>query len=1421
MNHHLTPENDPLDLEESPDAEVFPKPSPEARVFPPPEKGLEAEMLRQLNTLDAQTNRVFEAPSVDRRRETETERPPTLAEMQLGQSKLPERQWGRQAAMLLACFMMAFYLSYRLWFTLNLTSMYASIISVTLYIAEFYGAMLLAVFFFQIWKLIEPPVKKPLQGKTIDVFVPTYNEDIQLLQGTLRACRQLDYPHRTYVLDDGNRPEVRQLADRLGIEYINRADNQHAKAGNINNGLAQTGGEFVVILDADHVPVRHMLHRLIGYFEDPELAFVQAPHTTYNLDNFLGRWNADSRLYWEDVRLFFDVVQLGKNHWNSSNFCGSAAMFRREALEEVGGFATETITEDLHTGMRLHSKGWKSLAVGEQLVAGLSPEDIATFNTQRLRWGEGNLSVAAFDNPLTMRGLTFPQRICYLGSLLNWTYGPARLAMYLTPILMLITDIAPVRGTATFYFVLLAVYLLSVWSAVKIASRGCGQIFAIEISMMSGFFVQLRSCYRALFRRRHQKFVVTDKKKKKTKKTRFTRHILPQAIIGSLSLAAVTWACVKLILGLSHDFLGIAIGTPLCLYHAYLAYIVVRRSKPNTNRRQQWRHPANLYVEAAIRKCPQPPAGGPLPSTIRGVTLDFHEGGLSMLASRELPEGTVIDIELVSPIKSVQCRGKVRGVRAAREKGRRQGVGYLHHIQLFDVTDAEVDGFATIAMQYVVPGMVDQYRVKRKYRHQLKRWWFERSVMKRIRRLDLPLAARFFSNETPEREQKTVLQRVGKYGMQAVLTHPIPKGSEVDVLLETFEGEFSGTYQVADVEAVRVGPRVVHQHRFNGKPLGASKQKELERFLKMAQRNQWSRVFRYINHQRFFFNDRAIRNQLSFCCLGVIFFTATLFVYLHRSDLLMLSILRGRDVTPVVERKFENIGESAVASPVVTTAHLLRVHDTAYRLKKYELAAMAALRLADRIPEERREWLINAARDFYRVGDYHAADKWFREIRAMQSTEELPPEKQADLLVDAGRAANSVSDPARAIALFRKAAEVNPSDTALIQELFGLLVKMRRIEEALALLDRIYLEEEESPEGRLRMQANLHDIGDNLEQASILYRKLLDNHPDDRKILKRLGDIAARQEDFIAALPYYRHLSELSPENETWRNRLREVLVLAARQHREKHEYDRAKKQFAEALEMEKKPDEAIHLEFAQLLVQMGELQEAKEQLQYLENFESLDLLASVLEMQQDFQAAAKVYDQMLELRPPTPELLRRAALAERMVGRFSKAIELLRRLETQNEATFEDQQTLIDMLLAEKEYRQAIPRIERLRQILPNSPRLRSNFLAAVAALTKPANALVQKVLKDYQAGKEFQFSNFSEDDLKRLGDILQKAGKLSEAQFVFQQGVERFPESRYLRLHLAEILSQQGHPGKAEEHFEQLLQNLSLSQNAGEDEN
>lgn len=297
----------------------------------------------------------------------------------------------------------------------------------------------------------------------VDVFVPSYNEDEDILAMTLSAAKLMDYPSdrlTVWLLDDGGtdqkcndpdpikagaararRHSLQVLCAQLGVEYSTRAANEHAKAGNLNSGLRKSKGEIVVVLDADHVPFRQFLRATVGYFSrDPKLFLVQTPHVFLNPDPIEKNLATFDRMPSEN-EMFYSITQRGLDKWNGSFFCGSAALLRRTALEQAGGFSGITITEDCETAFELHAKGWSSVYVDKPLIAGLQPETFASFIGQRSRWCQGMLQIMLLKNPALRRGLVPIQRLAYLSSMIFWLFPLPRLVFMFAPLFHIFFDV--------------------------------------------------------------------------------------------------------------------------------------------------------------------------------------------------------------------------------------------------------------------------------------------------------------------------------------------------------------------------------------------------------------------------------------------------------------------------------------------------------------------------------------------------------------------------------------------------------------------------------------------------------------------------------------------------------------------------------------------------------------------------------------------------------------------------------------------------------------------------------------------------------------------------------------------------------------------------------------------------------------------
>ncbi|MBK1698500.1 UDP-forming cellulose synthase catalytic subunit [Rhodovibrio salinarum] len=367
---------------------------------------------------------------------------------------------------LVGLFLVTRYLIWRTTQTIPLDADWGTFIpGVLLYGAEVYTIIMLLIGFFAVARPCRwptPPLPDdPEQYPTVDVFVPSYNEDRALLLTTLTACQQMRYPRsklRVYLLDDGGtdekchaadpeaaaaararRAELQAMAQELGCGYITRTRNERAKAGNLNNAFWQTGGDLVAVFDADHVPSAAFLEYTVGHFlTDPNLFLVQTPHFFLNSDPQERNLGSFARQNSEH-EMFYNTVQPGLDNWNATFFCGSAAVLSRAALKEAGGFSGKSITEDCETALDLHAMGYTSRYVSTPLIAGLQPETLKTFLTQRTRWAQGMAQIFIFNNPLLKRGLSLAQRLCYMSSMIFWLFPFARLIMVLAPLIFLFT----------------------------------------------------------------------------------------------------------------------------------------------------------------------------------------------------------------------------------------------------------------------------------------------------------------------------------------------------------------------------------------------------------------------------------------------------------------------------------------------------------------------------------------------------------------------------------------------------------------------------------------------------------------------------------------------------------------------------------------------------------------------------------------------------------------------------------------------------------------------------------------------------------------------------------------------------------------------------------------------------------------------
>lgn len=354
--------------------------------------------------------------------------------------------WSKQLLIVAFLAINAIYLGWRAAYTLptmNVISMIAGGLLLLTEIAGFLQSIVFSIISWRPFKRKHIPLSEFQELPTVDIFIATYNESEDLLKRTIAASKLIRYPQNLlniYVCDDGKRASVKALCDEYAIHYLDRIDNSHAKAGNLNHALTKSSGEIVVTMDADMVPQANFLERTLGQFTDKEMVFVQAPQVFYNDDAFQYNLFFEDRIT-NEQDFFMRQLEQGKDRFNATMYVGSNALFRRTALDEVGGFATGVITEDMATGMLLQSDQRKSAFINETLAVGLSPETYADLLKQRDRWCRGNIQVVRKWNPLTMKGLSWMQKLLYMDGIHYWFFGLYKLVFLLAPLLFLVFNI--------------------------------------------------------------------------------------------------------------------------------------------------------------------------------------------------------------------------------------------------------------------------------------------------------------------------------------------------------------------------------------------------------------------------------------------------------------------------------------------------------------------------------------------------------------------------------------------------------------------------------------------------------------------------------------------------------------------------------------------------------------------------------------------------------------------------------------------------------------------------------------------------------------------------------------------------------------------------------------------------------------------
>ncbi|HZT53613.1 MAG TPA: glycosyltransferase [Gaiellaceae bacterium] len=574
---------------------------------------------------------------------------------------------------LLALAVNGYYLTWRLLDTFNPHAVW---LSALLWAGEAYGLVTLALHVLLTWdtraleRRLGLPTGTPLAEAalpppgphSVDVFIPTYDESVGLLRKTVLAARELRLPHRTWVLDDGRRSEVRALCEELGVGYLTRPSNEHAKAGNLNAALARTDGELVVVLDADFIALPHLLERTLGHFErDERLALVQLPQAFYNVDS-IQHVDRGSRSSWHEQSLFYDVIQPGKNRWNAAFWCGSPAVLRRAALEAVGGVATATVTEDILTSMRLHAAGWHTLYHDEVLAVGVAPGDLDGFRTQRLRWAQGSMQILrSRENPLLVRRLTLTQRLNYLASMTTYFQALQLVIFVSMPLLILVSGQPPIATLGAGFFARFVPYLALTVAAIKATGGASQRLVWDQYYAILRMFTFLRALPTLLTGGRRLRFHVTPKSP--------SQRVPRAALYPHLGVAVVNAGVVVALLSLpARQGLDRWTTAIVCVFAGLVASLhaaAVARLWRRLYRRRHYRLP--LAVPASV--------AAPGLGSFATRTEDLSFGGFAVTLPFPLPRGALVDVSLaLGERDELPVQGTVASARPLPGGGYRVGI---------------------------------------------------------------------------------------------------------------------------------------------------------------------------------------------------------------------------------------------------------------------------------------------------------------------------------------------------------------------------------------------------------------------------------------------------------------------------------------------------------------------------------------------------------------------------------------------------------------------------------------------------------------------------------------------------------------------------------------------------------------------------
>ena len=303
-----------------------------------------------------------------------------------------------------------------------------------------YGVLRIIITWLSYLGAARPITPKAEKGLSVAIFTTSSpGEPLEMFEKTLAACKRIKYPHTTYLLDDTQKPEFREAAEKNGAIWLELVGYPGAKAGKVNEALKRTKEDFILIMDPDHIPFPNFLDNTLGFFQDEKVGFVQVSQAYYNQYRSFTAKGAAEQTY-----SFYGPMQMSLHGYGCAVAIGANCTFRRKALESIGGHGIG-LAEDLITSIRLHAKGWKSIYNPVVVSRGLVPEDFGSYCKQQLKWARGVFEVTFVEIPRLFTKLTLFQKISYLTIGTYYLVGATTFFFTLIPFLYFFTGILPAR----------------------------------------------------------------------------------------------------------------------------------------------------------------------------------------------------------------------------------------------------------------------------------------------------------------------------------------------------------------------------------------------------------------------------------------------------------------------------------------------------------------------------------------------------------------------------------------------------------------------------------------------------------------------------------------------------------------------------------------------------------------------------------------------------------------------------------------------------------------------------------------------------------------------------------------------------------------------------------------------------------------